>query len=527
MKVLVSDKLAKEGLDILEAAEGIEVINRPGLSPDELKQAIADVEGLVIRSATKVTADVLAEAKKLKAVARAGAGVDNVDLEAASRQGVIVMNTPGRNSISAAEHAIGMLFALARNIAAADASMKQERWDKKKYTGTELTGKTLGVIGLGRIGSEVARRALGLRMKVIGLDPFLDADRARALGIQMAGSLEELMTTCDYVSVHASLTDKTRGMIGRKTLSAARDGIGIVNCARGGIVDEEALLEALDSGKVVGAAVDVWTSEPCTDWRLAKHPRVVATPHLGASTEEAQISVAVAAAEQMVDMLVSGNVRFAVNFPAIDPDEMVVIKPYLGLGRKLGAIAAQLCEGAVKEATVTYGGEITAHKTEPVDVAVAVGLLSPYVEDVNMVNARPLLSERGVVMNATRTSAEGDFVTIMSVAVRSGDETHTVSGTLFGKSKPRLVMADGFALEVEPTGTILFIHNEDVPGVIGEVGRILGQHGINIANMNNGRRSAGGEALTVVSVDTKPDEKVITALTAATSITSVKLVSLD
>ncbi|HUW56816.1 MAG TPA: phosphoglycerate dehydrogenase [Planctomycetota bacterium] len=527
MKVLVSDKLAQEGLDILEAAKGIEVVNRPGLSVDELKKAVADVEGIVIRSATKLTADVLAEAKKLKAVARAGAGVDNVDLEAASRRGVIVMNTPGKNSVSAAEHAIGMLFALARNIPAADASMKQGQWEKKKYTGTELTGKVLGVVGLGRIGSEVARRALGLRMKVLGLDPFLDTDRARALGIEMTDSLETLMKTCDYVSVHASLTDKTRGMIGKAQLSGARAGIGIVNCARGGIVDEEALLEALDSGKVSGAAVDVWTSEPCTDWRLAKHPKVVATPHLGASTEEAQISVAVAAAEQMVDALVAGNVRFAVNFPAIDPDEMVVLKPYLTLGERLGAIAAQLCEGAVKEVTVTYAGEVASHKTEPVDVAVAVGLLSPYVEDVNMVNARLLLAERGVVMNVTRTSAEGDFVTTVSVVVRSGDETHTVVGTLFGKSRPRLVMVDGFALEVEPAGTILFIHNKDVPGVIGEVGRILGDHGINIANMNNGRRSAGGDALTVVSVDTKPDEKVIAALTAASGLTAVKLVGLD
>ena len=392
MKVLVSDKLAKEGLDILEAAEGIEVVNKPGLSVDELKKEIAAVDGIVIRSGTKLTADVLAEAKQLKAVARAGAGVDNVDLEAASKAGIIVMNTPGKNSISAAEHAIAMMFALARNIPAADASMKHQKWDKKKYTGTELTGKTLGLIGLGRIGSEVARRAVGLRMNVVGLDPFLEVELARSLGIRMTDSLDELLTTCDYISVHAAMTDKTRGMIGKEQFAKTRDGIGIVNCARGGIVDEEALIEALDSGKVAGAAIDVWTSEPCTDWRLAEHPKVVATPHLGASTEEAQLGVAVAAAQQMVDVLVSGNVRFAVNFPAIDPEEMTVLEPYMTLGRRLGAIAGQLCEGAVREVTVTYSGEIASLKTEPVNVAVAVGLLSAVLDDVNMVNARPLLA---------------------------------------------------------------------------------------------------------------------------------------
>lgn len=527
MKVLVSDKLAKEGLDILAAAQGLEVINRPGLSPEELKQAVADVDGIVIRSGTKVTADILAEAKKLKAIARAGAGVDNVDLDAASRKGVIVMNTPGRNSVSAAEHAIAMLFALARNIAAADASMKHEKWDKKRYIGIELTGKTLGLIGLGRIGTEVARRALGLRMNVIGLDPFLDAERARSLGIEMTDSLEELLAKSHYVSVHAAMTDRTRGMIGKKELAGARDGIGVVNCARGGIVDEEALLEALDSGKVGGAALDVFTSEPPTDWRLAKHPKVVATPHLGASTEEAQLSVAIAAAEQMVDALLNNKVRFAVNFPAIEPDEMAVLEPYLTLGRRLGAITAQLCEGAVKEVAVSYSGDVATYKTEPVNVAVAAGLLSAYVEDVNLVNARPLLEERGVVVKETRISVAGDFVTYMSVEVRSGSESHVVGGTLFGKNSPRLVMTDGFNLELEPTGNILFIHNKDVPGVIGEVGRILGDHGINIANMSNGRKSAGGEALTVVSVDTKPDDEVIRALTAAPSINAVKLVSLD
>ena len=527
MKVLVSDKLAKEGLEILEAAEGVEVINRPGLSVEELTEVITDVDGIVIRSATKLTAEVLAAAKALKAVARAGAGVDNVDLEAASRQGIIVMNTPGRNSVSAAEHAIAMLFALARNIPAADASMKQSRWDKKKYTGTELTGKTLGVIGLGRIGSEVARRARGLRMNVIGLDPFLDAERARSLGIEMTDSLADLLQRCHYVSVHASLTDKTRGMIGARQLAGARDGIGIINCARGGIVDEQALLEALESGKVGGAAVDVFSSEPPTDWKLAQHPKVVATPHLGASTEEAQISVAVAAAEQMVDVLVNNRVRFAVNFPSIDPDEMGALEPYLTLARRMGAVAAQLSDAAVREVTVTYAGEVASHKTEPVDVAVAVGLLSPYVEDVNMVNARPLLAERGVVVNTMRTSAEGDFATTVSVEVRSGKETHLIGGTLFGKSSPRLVSADGFDLEVELAGTVLFIHNKDVPGVIGEVGRVLGGHGVNIANMNNGRKSAGGEALTVVTVDTKPDEEVVAELTRISSVTGVKVVTLN
>jgi D-3-phosphoglycerate dehydrogenase len=527
MKVLVSDGLAKEGLEILKAAKGIEVIDRSGLSADELKKAVADVDGIVIRSATKLTADVLAAARNLKAIARAGAGVDNVDLDAASRRGIIVMNTPGGNTVSAAEHAIGMLFALARNIAAADASMKREVWEKKKYTGSELTGKTLGLVGLGRIGSEVARRALGLRMSVIGFDPFLDASQARSLGIEMTDSLDELLRKSHYVSIHASLTDRTRGMIGRKELSGARDGIGIINCARGGIVDEGALLEALDAGKAGGAALDVFASEPPTDWRLAKHPKVVATPHLGASTEEAQINVAVAAAGQMVDVLLHNKVRFAVNFPAVEPEEMAVLEPYLSLGRRLGVIAAQLCEAGVREVTVTYGGEIASHKTEPVTAAVAVGLLSPCVEQVNLVNARPLMQDRGVVVKEVRTSAAEDFATYVSVEVRSGSETHVVGGTLFGKSSPRLVMVDGFDLEVEPRGSILFISNKDVPGVIGEVGRVLGDHGINIANMNNGRKSAGGEALTVVTLDSEPGRMVLKELANNPSITAVRLVRVD
>jgi len=437
------------------------------------------------------------------------------------------MNTPGKNSISAAEHAIGMLFALARNIAAADASMKQEKWDKKKYTGAELTAKTLGVIGLGRIGSEVARRAVGLRMNVVGLDPFLDADRARALGIAMTESLDDLLARCDYISVHAAMTDKTRGMIGAAEFEKCKPSLGIVNCARGGIVDEEALIAALDAGKLSGAAVDVWTSEPCTDWRLAKHPKVVATPHLGASTAEAQLGVAIAAAEQMVDVLVHNNVRFAVNFPAIEPDELAALEPYMTLGRRLGAIAAQLAEGAVKEVTVTYSGEVTALKTEPVSVAVAVGLLSSVLDDVNMVNARPLLAERGVVMSETRRSAAGDFTTYMSVEVKAGRETHVAGGTLFGKSSPRLVLADGFDIEVEPVGTILAIFNKDVPGVIGEVGRILGENGINIANMYNGRKAVGGEALTVVIVDSEPSPDVVKQLTDAASITAVKVINVN
>jgi D-3-phosphoglycerate dehydrogenase len=527
MKVLVSDKLAKEGLDILKAAKGIEVIDRPGLPLDELKKAIADVDGIIIRSATKVTADLIAAAKRLKAIARAGAGVDNVDLEAASRRGIIVMNTPGGNTISAAEQALAMLFALARNTPAADASMKQQVWEKKKYTGTELTAKTLGIVGLGRIGSEVARRALGLRMNVIGFDPFLDAERARTVGIEMTDSIEELLKKSHYVTVHAALTDKTRGMIGKKELAAARDGIVIINCARGGIVDEQALLDALESGKVGGAGLDVFTSEPPADWTLAKHPRVVATPHLGASTEEAQINVAVAAAEQMVDALINNKVRFAVNFPSIEPEQMAALEPYLVLGRRLGAIASQLSKGAVKEVTVAYSGEVALQKTEAVTAAVAVGLLSSYVEDVNMVNAGLLLKERGVIVKETRSSTAEEFVTYMSVEARSGDERHGVGGTLFGKSGPRLVLADGFELEVEPAGTILFIRNKDVPGVIGEVGRILGAHQLNIGSLNNGRKSVGGEALTVVTVDTDPAPAVIQELTRVPSIVDVRVVRLE
>ena len=543
MKVLISDKLSKEGVEILKAAKGIEVIDKPGLAPEELKKVIADVDGLIVRSATKVTKDLLSAAKKLKAIARAGAGVDNIDCEAASRRGIIVMNTPGGNTVSAAEHALAMLFALARSIPAADALMKQQVWEKKKFTGAELTGKTLGVVGLGRIGAEVARRAIGLRMNVVAFDPFANAEQAKALGVELTNSLDDLMKRAHFVTVHAALTEKTKGMIGAKELAAARKGVGIVNCARGGIVDEAALLDALNSGQVSAAALDVFTSEPPTDWTLAKHPKVIATPHLGASTEEAQLNVAIAAAEQMVDALLHNKVRFAVNFPSVDAEEMAVLGPYMVLGRRLGAIAAQLCEAPVKEVTVTYSGQVASLKTEPVTVSAAAGLLSSYVEDVNLVNARVLLKERGITVKETRTSDAEDFVTYMAVEVRAGNdpfdgaqgrpeqkskgETHVAGGTLFGKASPRLVLVDGFLLEIEPAGSVLFIRNKDVPGVIGEVGRILGDHRINIANMSNGRRSAGGEALTVVSVDTVPDAKVLQALAGASSVLAVKLVRLS
>ena len=527
MKVLISDKLSKEGVEILKAAKGIEVIDRPGLPLDELKKVIADVEGLIVRSATKVNAELLAAAPKLKAIARAGAGVDNIDCEAASRRGIIVMNTPCGNTVSAAEHALAMLFSLARSIPAADALMKQEVWEKKKFTGKELTGKTLGIVGVGRIGAEVARRAVGLRMNVLGFDPFLNAEQAKALGIEVAPSLEDLLKRSHFVTVHASMTDKTKGMIGAKELASAKKGIALINCARGGIIDETALVAALDSGQVSGAALDVFTSEPPADWALAKHPKVIATPHLGASTEEAQLNVAVAAAEQMVDALLNNKVRFAVNFPSMDAEEMAALGPYMGLGRRLGAIAGQLCGAPVKEVNVVYSGAVAALKTEPVSVSVAAGLLSAYVEDVNLVNARVLLKERGITMKETRTSESEDFVSYMAVEVRAGAETHVAGGTLFGRSSPRLVLIDGFTLEIEPAGSVLFIRNEDVPGVIGEVGRILGDHKINIANMSNGRRSAGGAALTVVSTDSAPAPRVLAALEGARNVLAVKIVRLD
>ncbi len=527
MKVLISDKLSKEGVEILKVAKGIEVIDKPGLPLDELKKVIADVEGLIVRSATKVNKELLACAPKLKAIARAGAGVDNIDCEAASRRGIIVMNTPGGNTISAGEHALAMMFSLARQIPAADALMKQGVWEKKKFTGKELTGKTLGIVGVGRIGAEVARRAVGLRMNVVGFDPFLNAEQAQALGLEIAPSLEDLLSRSDYVTVHAAMTDKTKGMIGAKELAAAKKGIAIINCARGGIVDEAALLGALDSGQVSGAALDVFTSEPPADWTLAKHPKVIATPHLGASTEEAQLNVAIAAAEQMVDALVNGKVRFAVNFPSVDAEEMKLLGPYMDLGRRLGAIAAQLCGAPVKEVNVIYSGTVASLKTEPVNVSVAAGLLSSYVEGVNLVNARVLLKERGITLKETRTSESADFVTYLAVEVKAENETRLAGGTLFGRSSPRLVQVDAFTLEIEPAGTVLFIRNKDVPGVIGEVGRILGDHKINIANMSNGRRSAGGEALTIVSTDSAPDERVLKALAGAKSVLAVKVARLD
>ncbi len=526
--VLVSDKLEPEGLAVLKDQPDIDLTVKTGMTPAELADFIAPFHAIIIRSATKLTENILAKARNLRVIARAGAGVDNVDVPAATRRGIVVMNTPGGNTVSTAEHAIAMLMALARRIYPACASLKGGKWDKKSFTGSELTGKTLGVIGVGRVGSEVAKRAVGLRMKVIAFDPYFDRGRAAEIGVEMLDNLDDLLTRSDYITLHSPLNEKTRGLIGAAQLARVRPGVGIINCARGGIIDEKALAEAITSGKVSGAALDVFENEPPTARTLIDLPQVVCPPHLAASTAEAQLVVAIRAAEQVRDALLSGEVRFALNAPTVEPEEAAKLQPYIHLLEKMGTIASQLCDKPVQEVEVRYSGEAADLRLQPLTTCLTMGLLQPYMEpgDVNMVNAGVLAAERGIRVSETRHPAAKNFLTSVRVVVRAGDESHVVAGTLFGRDRGRIIEIDGFYLESVPVGDMLVILNRDVPGVIGFIGRVLGDHNVNIACLSNGRREAGGQALTIVNVDGVPGPEVLEALGKNENIHGVKLIRL-
>ncbi len=526
--VLVSDKLAPEGLAILQSEPEIELTVKVGMSPEELAEVIKSFDGIVIRSATKLTEEILGRADNLKVIARAGAGVDNIDVPAATRRGIIVMNTPGGNTVSTAEHAVAMLMALARRIYPACESLKAGRWDKKLYVGTELTGKTLGIVGVGRVGTEVASRAVGLRMKIVGFDPYFDRERAAELGIEMVDGLDELLEQADFITIHTPINEKTQGLIGAGQFSRMKDGVGIINCARGGIVDETALADAIRSGKVGAAALDVFAEEPPSDRGLVEMPQVLCTPHLAASTVEAQLVVARRAAQQLRDALVDGEVRFALNAPTVEPEEAARLKPYLNLVEKMGILVSQLCDKPVRKVEVRYSGEVAALHLKPLTARLTLGLLKPFMEpgDLNMVNAPVIAAERGIEISETRRSVAENFLTSVRVEVHAGDETHVVGGTLFGRDRGRIIEVDGFYLESVPVGDMLVIPNRDRPGVIGDIGRILGDHGVNIAYLSNGRREVGGLALTIVNVDGVPGPKALEELNRSENIISVKLVRL-
>ncbi len=523
-KVLISDKLAPEGVSILEAAEGIEVTNRPGLSKDELLSIIGDFDGLVIRSGTKVTAEVIAAATKLRVVGRAGIGVDNVDVDAASKRGLVVMNTPGGNNVTTAEHAISMMLAAARMIPQANATLRAGQWKRNDYVGTEVFAKTLGIVGIGNIGSIVADRAAGLKMRVVAYDPFITEEAAARLGIELV-ALEELYARAHFISVHTPLTPDTRGLIGDKAFAAMRDGVFIVNCARGGIVDEKALLAALESGKVAGAALDVFSEEPpAADDPLVAHPNVVATPHLGASTGEAQLNVAIAVAEQVRDYLVSGSIVNAVNVPSLSAEAAETLAPYVELAERLGSLQAQVARGVPEEVSIEYRGEVAELDCRPVTASVLMGLLRPGMEPpVNIVNAPLLARERGVHVSETKCEARG-FASSIRVSFRGGGTDNVLEGAVFGGAIARLVRFGDFHLEAVPEGCILILNNRDVPGVVGRVGNFLGEQGINIAGLVLGR--INGEAVSFVHVDSPLNSDQLDKLRALQDITAARMVEL-
>lgn len=525
MKVLVSDNISPKGVEILKKA-GLEVDVRTGMKPEELKACIAEYSGLVIRSATKVTSEIIEAAVNLRVIGRAGSGLDNVDKAAASKKGIVVMNTPGGNTVTTAEHSIAMLFALARLIPQATASMKAGKWEKKKFMGVELYHKTLGVVGLGNIGGQVARKALGLEMNVIAYDPFLSEETAKASGIRKA-SLEELFREADFITIHTPLTPETKGIINTKTIATMKDGVRIINCARGGIINEQDLYEALKSGKVAGAALDVLEKEPPVDNPLLTLDNVVCTPHLGASTEEAQENVALAVAEQIADYLVRGTIRNAVNFPSIPSDQVPRLQPYITLAEKLGGFCSQIFTGGATEITVEYHGDASNINTAPVTIAAIKGYLTPILlETVNFVNAPFIAKERGIEVKEMKSSDAGDYQSMIAMRIKAKDAEIFVAGTLFSKKDPRIILIDNYKVEIVPEGVLLLIHNNDKPGVIGNLGTLMGKNNINIARMHFGRESAGGVAISVISVDTTPAEEVIDAIRKQPNILSVKQICL-
>jgi D-3-phosphoglycerate dehydrogenase len=525
MKVLVSDNISPKGVEILKKA-GLEVDVKVGLKPEELKTIIADYDALVVRSATKVTADILNAATNLKVIGRAGSGLDNIDKSSASKKGVVVMNTPGGNTITTAEHTIAMLFSMARRIPQANASMAAGKWEKKKFMGIELFNKTLGIIGLGKIGTEVAKRAQGLGMNVIAYDPFLNEDKAQEMGV-VKMELPDIMKTADFITIHTPLTAETKGVISAKSIRSMKDGVFIMNCARGGIVNERDLYDALESGKVAGAALDVFEKEPPENNPLVGHEKVVTTPHLGASTKEAQENVAIAVAEQIVDYLVYGTIRNAVNFPSIPADQASVLHPYITLAEKVGTFTSQIFDGGIKEVIIEYRGEVSLLNTPPLTVAALKGLLTPILEEtVNFVNAPLIAKERGIEVKETKTRDAGDFVSLISLKIKSKKKELTVEGTLFSKRDPRIVRINGFTVEIVPEGHMVFMYNNDKPGVIGSIGMLMGRNSINIARMHFGRESEGGLAISVVNIDSPVDDAIVAEIKDLPNILDVKVLNI-
>ena len=525
-KILVCDDLAEEGLALFRSQKNFEVLVKTKQPLEELKKLVADADACVVRSGTQITREVIEAAKELKVIGRAGVGLDNVDVEAASKRGIVVVNTPGGNTISAAELALCLMMALARNIPEASASVKRGEWERKKFTGVELYDKTLGILGLGRIGTEVAKRAQSFGMKIVAYDPYLRAEKALQLGVE-AVTLEELLKRSDFITLHMPLQADNKYILGEKELAKVKKGVRIINCARGGLIDEKALAKAIESGHVAGAGLDVFESEPPKESPLFKLPQIVATPHQGASTEEAQVAVAVDVAQSIIDYLHGKGSKNAVNIPFVEPEVLEQIRPYLYLAEKLGLYLAQVLEGHILQVDIQYLGQAAEYETTFVTVSILKGLLTPILgENVNFVNASVLAKERGIKVTESKSSTSSHYANLLQVDIRTDKKLSRVAGTVLSRKDARIVMIDDFNVEVVPDGYLLLISNNDVPGIVGQIGTLLGAHNINIAGMTLGRDVMGGQAKTLLKIDSAIPESLLQQIKQAKNILDAKLIRL-
>jgi D-3-phosphoglycerate dehydrogenase len=528
-RIIVLDPIAQEGLDLLDAEPQFEYEIRTGLKGDDLRNALAEFDGAIVRSGVKITPDALSGNRRMRAIVRAGVGTDNIDKNAATRLGIVVMNTPAGNTLSTAEHAFALMLAQSRSIAAAHHSLANGKWDRKSFMGAQLADKTLGIVGMGRIGREVATRALAFQMRVIAFDPFLTEEQAAKLGVEHAATVADMLPRVDYLSVHTPLTNETKYLIGKKELDLLKPGVRLINCARGGIYEEAALVEGLKSGKIGGVALDVFEEEPCTDSPLFKMPNVVCTPHLGASTEEAQTQVAVEGIHLLINFFKSGEIRHAVNVAALDPKTLEGLRGYLDAAYRLGRLLSQWHGGSVQSCSLTYRGEVADKDVNLVTSAFCAGLLEEALdEDVNVINAQMLLRERGVELVEHRSREMGAFSSSVTAEVTGGGHRVRAGATLFGNNMPRLIVLDEYRLEAYLDGRLLIFTHTDVPGIIGHVGTIFGKHQVNIAQMSVGREGnqPGGHAIGVLNLDSTPPKQAIDELLAVHGIHKVQTIHL-
>ena len=528
IRVLITDKLAQEGIDLLNSTDGVEAVVKTGINEDELAEIIGQHDGLIIRSGTKVTAKVLGNPGKLKAIARAGVGVDNIDIPEATRKGILVMNTPGGNTLSAAEHTMALMLSMSRNVVPACNSLKSGAWDRKKYMGNQLNGKVLGVIGLGRIGMAVAKMAGGFNMKILGYDPLAAPADAEKLGVEVTDSLERIFNEADYISVHVPRNKQTLNMIDAEQIKMMKPAVRLINCARGGIINEDAVYNALSEGRIAGAALDVYPSEPPENTRFTEFESCLVTPHLGASTKEAQIEVAVEAAQILVDAIKGGPVRNALNAPSTAGAVPPIVSRYAKLARRIGTLVSTIAAGRIKDIDVQYRGSIAATEVESVTLNFAIGLLQQHFDmPLNMVNTPVLAKERGISIDETKNTEAKDVAGSFSAKVVTDKVTRTVTGSVFGQTLLRIIEIDGFNVEMTPHGTVLVIFNDDKPGVIGAVGTVFGRYNINICTMGVGQKPAEQKAILAVSLDKKPDAKAIEELGKLDFVNEIYVCELD